>query len=94
MTSVEAVHSPVEVVLARAYSGGTSVRCLDVQAGGGTTFFVIERMDPGKGTFVDLLACGNGLSGALGNGLWSSASGSPVRVKTCVISFLSIHDVY
>jgi alpha-tubulin suppressor-like RCC1 family protein len=82
-TAVEAVQTPVEVVLARGYPGGTSVQCLDVQAGAGTTFFVVERSSPGKeGSFVDLLACGSGLTGSLGNGLWSSASGNPVRVKT------------
>ena len=80
--AVEIVQVPVEVVLAKNYPGGTQVNCLDIQAGGQTTFFTVERSTPGKGTFVDLLACGNGMSGALGNGLWSSASGSPVRVKT------------
>ena len=45
--------------------------------------FVVQRDTPGKaGEWVDLLACGNGMTGALGNGLWSSASPSPVRVKT------------
>lgn len=80
--AVEIVQVPVEVVLAKNYPGGTHVTCLDVQAGGQTTFFTVERSAPGKGTFVDLLACGNGMSGTLGNGLWSSANGSPSRVKT------------
>lgn len=81
--AVETVPTPVEVVLARNYPGGTTLRCLDIKAGGTTTMFVVERDTPGKeGTWVDLLACGNGLSGALGNGLWTSASGVPVRVKT------------
>jgi len=70
------------VVLARNYPGGTAVRCLDIIAGGQTTLFVVEREAPGKDTMIDLLACGNGISGALGNGLWSSASGVPARVKT------------
>ena len=80
---VDVVPTPVEIVLARNYPGGTTLRCLDVIAGGGSTMFVVERDTPGKpGTWVDLLACGNGMTGALGNGLWSSASPSPVRVKT------------
>ncbi|KAK4688431.1 hypothetical protein P7C73_g1683, partial [Tremellales sp. Uapishka_1] len=83
LTAVETVATPVEVVLARGYPGGTHVKCLDVKAGGSTTFFVVERSNPGKDDrFIDLLACGSGSSGALGNGLWSSANGSPSKVKT------------
>lgn len=80
---VDVVPTPVEIVLARNYPGGTTLKCTDIVAGGNTTFFVVQRDTPGKaGTWVDLLACGNGMSGALGNGLWSSACPSPVRVKT------------
>lgn len=81
--AIEVVPSPVEIVLARNYPGGTSMRCTDVIAGGSLTMFVVERDVPGKeGTWVDLLACGNGMTGGLGNGLWSSACTSPVKVKT------------
>lgn len=81
--AVEVVQTPVEVVLARSYPGGTSVACNRIVAGGSTSFFVVERSMPGKeGTFVDLLACGNGITGALGNGLWTSAMGQPGKVKT------------
>ena len=80
---VDVVPTPVEIVLARNYPGGTTLKCLDVIAGGSSTMFVVQRDTPGKaGEWVDLLACGNGMTGALGNGLWSSASPSPVRVKT------------
>ncbi|EIW68906.1 hypothetical protein TREMEDRAFT_31511 [Tremella mesenterica DSM 1558] len=79
---VDTVQTPVEIVLARNYPGGTQVKCLDVYAGGQTTFFVVESTKPEKAPLIDLLACGNGISGALGNGLWSSAVGQPVRVKT------------
>lgn len=80
---VDVVPTPVEIVLARNYPGGTTLKCLDIVAGGASTMFTVERDTPGKpGTWVDLLACGNGMTGALGNGLWSSASPSPVRVKT------------
>lgn len=81
--AVETIQVPVEVVLAKGYPGGTAVSCIDIKAGGTTTFFTVERSATGKqGTFVDLLACGSGINGALGNGLWSSANGSPSRVKT------------
>lgn len=59
------------------------MKCTNVVASGALTMFVVERDVPGKeGTWVDLLACGNGMSGGLGNGLWSSACTSPVKVKT------------
>lgn len=81
--AVETVQVPVEVVLAKGYPGGTTLNCLDIKAGGSTTFFTVERSASGKaGTLVDLLACGSGISGSLGNGLWSSANGTPSRVKT------------
>lgn len=49
--------------------------------GGDLSFFIVERRD---GTFMptaDLLACGMGQYGGLGNGLFSTAQGSPLRVK-------------
>jgi len=81
--AVEIVQVPVEIVLAKGYPGGTTLSCLDIQAGGRTTFFTVERSAPGgQGSFIDLLACGSGVTGSLGNGLWSSANGTPSRVKT------------
>lgn len=80
--TVEMVSVPVEVVLARNYPGGTVLTCTDIKAAGQTTFYTVERAMAGKDTVVDLLACGNGMSGSLGNGMWSSANGVPTRVKT------------
>lgn len=81
--SVEIVPVPSEVVLSRGYPGGTSIKCLDVRAGGNNTFFTVQRMAQGDTSpAIDLLASGSGIAGTLGNGLWSSAQGSPVRVKT------------
>ena len=84
-TAIEIVSTPVEVVIGKSYPGGTSVKCLDISAGGSTTFYTVERESPGKsGSFIDLLACGSGLTGALGNGMWTNANGAPTRVKTWV----------
>ncbi|WWD16449.1 hypothetical protein CI109_100875 [Kwoniella shandongensis] len=81
--SVDIVPVPVEVVLARGYPAGTKVECTDVQAGGNTTFFTVKRSFPGRrGIFIDLLGCGSGIAGALGTGMYTSATGMPVRVKT------------
>lgn len=80
--AVEIIRSPVEIGLSRNYPGGTILRCLDITAGAQMSLFTIERTLPGKEPALDLMACGNGLSGSLGNGLWSSASGAPAKVKT------------
>ncbi|OCF31640.1 hypothetical protein I316_06645 [Kwoniella heveanensis BCC8398] len=82
-SSVDIVPVPVEVVLSRCYPSGTKVECTDIKAGGLTTFYTIRRSFPGRqGEFVDLLGCGSGLGGALGTGMYTSATGMPVRVKT------------
>jgi len=84
MVAVDVVPTPTEIVLAKGYRGGTIIKCLDVAAGGNNTFFTVERSSPqddGK-TFVDVLAVGSGVHGTLGNGLWSSVSGQPTKVKT------------
>ena len=80
--AVEMITVPVEIVLAKNYPGGTVLRCTDIKAGGQMTFFTVERSMAEKDPAVDLLACGNGLSGSLGNGLYSNACGVPTRVKT------------
>ena len=85
--ALEVISVPVEVVLAKGYPGGTQVKCVDVTAAGQMTFYTVERRLQGQETAVDLLACGNGISGSLGTGLWSNACVVPSRVKTCVLLF-------
>ncbi|ORX33250.1 regulator of chromosome condensation 1/beta-lactamase-inhibitor protein II [Kockovaella imperatae] len=80
--TIEIIQVPVEIVLAKNYPSGTSVECIDVVAAGQSTFFTVRRATPGSSTLIDLLSCGNGMSGSLGNGLWSSAGFAPVKVKT------------
>lgn len=83
LASVEVVPTPSEIVLARSYPGGITVKCTNIAAGGNNAFYTVERSNlDGTQTFVDLLAVGTGISGGLGNGLWSSASSSPVKVKS------------
>ncbi|KAI5454757.1 hypothetical protein NCC49_003641 [Naganishia albida] len=84
LSSVEVVPVPTEIVLAKAYPGGTTLKCLNIAAGANNTYFTVERSATAQPhlKYVDLLAVGSGLTGTLGNGLWSSANGSPVKVKT------------
>ncbi|KAF8844906.1 RCC1/BLIP-II [Paxillus ammoniavirescens] len=72
---------PTEVVLTRNVSPSTKSRCLGLMAGGDLTCFVAERSARDSPTYVEVLTCGNGQWGGLGNSLFSNAQGNPVRVK-------------
>ena len=52
-----------------------------MSTGGDLSVFTVERKD---GSFVDtadVLACGNGQWGGLGNSVFNNAQSNPVRVK-------------
>ncbi|XP_006458490.1 hypothetical protein AGABI2DRAFT_190775 [Agaricus bisporus var. bisporus H97] len=72
---------PTEVVLWRMVPQKTQSRCLNVTAKGDLTSFTVERSDTGKPITADLLMCGNGQSGGLGNNTYTNSQGSPARVK-------------
>ncbi|PWW71694.1 hypothetical protein C7212DRAFT_367064 [Tuber magnatum] len=60
-------------------------------AGGANSYFVVDVEDTQKGGVTpDLLACGTGIFGNLGNGRWTHVQGSPVKVKS--LSGLSEYD--
>ncbi|KAJ7738495.1 RCC1/BLIP-II [Mycena maculata] len=73
---------PTEVVLWPTKAQQSTTRCLDVSAGGDLTGFTIERAPADETTTTEVLMCGDGQWGGLGNNLYSSAQVSPVRVKT------------
>ncbi|KAJ7046596.1 regulator of chromosome condensation 1/beta-lactamase-inhibitor protein II [Mycena alexandri] len=74
---------PSEVVLWPTRSQQATTRCLDVSAGGDLTGYTIERTPANdEATIVELLMCGDGQWGGLGNNVYSSAQVSPLRVKT------------
>ncbi|KAJ7489887.1 regulator of chromosome condensation 1/beta-lactamase-inhibitor protein II [Mycena galericulata] len=73
---------PTEVVLWPTKSQESSTRCLDVSAGGDLTGFTIERVPTNSdATVVEVLMCGDGQWGGLGNNLYSNAQVNPTRVK-------------
>jgi len=61
----------------------SSINLLNLRyAGGDLTFFTVERDLPtGDSRVVDVLACGNGQWGGLGNASYSTVQGTPVKVK-------------
>ncbi|KAJ7632444.1 regulator of chromosome condensation 1/beta-lactamase-inhibitor protein II [Roridomyces roridus] len=74
-----AITIPTEVVLWPTKSQQSTTRCLDVCAGGDLTAFVVERAPTDT---VELLMCGDGQWGGLGNNMYSTAQISPTRVRT------------
>ncbi|KAG9123896.1 hypothetical protein FRC07_013587 [Ceratobasidium sp. 392] len=79
----EAVTIPTEVVLSRNYPGRANVQCTNLAAGGDIAYFVVDvTSSTSNVASVDVLACGMGQWGGLGNGLFSQAQGAPVKVKT------------
>lgn len=80
-TTISTVPTPVEIVLAKAYPSGTTLKCTNISAGATTTMFTVERSVPDGPVLNDLLSCGNGQSGSLGTSMWSSACFIPTRVK-------------
>ncbi|THH13845.1 hypothetical protein EW146_g6425 [Bondarzewia mesenterica] len=79
---LDTISVPTEVVLWRSTPGGTMTKCVDMRAGGDLAFFTVERIDGSSIRSVDLLSCGNGQYGGLGNALFSSAQGVPSRTKS------------
>lgn len=74
---------PTEISLSKNYPSGSSIKCLDVQAGGDVVYFTVQAQKRGSAlTDVDLLAAGMGQYGSLGNKTYSQAQATPVRVKT------------
>ncbi|KAI8998804.1 RCC1/BLIP-II [Trametes punicea] len=79
--TLEAITVPTEVVLWRATPATMRTTCVDVFAGGDLTMFEVERSDGSGMPYIDVLSCGNGQWGGLGNALYSNAQSTPVRAK-------------
>ncbi|KAI0807193.1 RCC1/BLIP-II [Fomes fomentarius] len=79
--TLDTITVPTEVILWRLTSATTKTKCLDIFAGGDLTMFEVERADGSGMPQVDVLSCGNGQWGGLGNAQYSNAQSSPVRAK-------------
>ncbi|KAI0340522.1 RCC1/BLIP-II [Trametopsis cervina] len=79
--TLEAITVPTEVILWRSTPQTMRTTCLDVYAGGDLTFFKVERTDGSALPYIDVLACGNGQFGGLGNAQYSNGQGTPVRAR-------------
>lgn len=79
--TLDTITVPTEVVLWRGIPSGTHTRCIDLNVGGDLAFFTVERVDGTAIRNVEVLSCGNGQYGGLGNALFSNAQSVPVRTK-------------
>jgi hypothetical protein len=79
--TLDTITVPTEVVLWRGTPSNTRTRCIDLNAGGELAFFTVERIDGTAIRNVEILSCGNGQYGGLGNALFSNAQSVPVRTK-------------
>jgi hypothetical protein len=52
-----------------------------MNVGGDLAFFTVERVDGTAIRTVEILSCGNGQYGGLGNALFSNAQSVPARAK-------------
>ncbi|KAF9500374.1 RCC1/BLIP-II [Pleurotus eryngii] len=75
---LDTVIIPTEVVLWQYTSNKTTSQCLNVTAGGDLTCFAVERKGEEN---IDVLMCGNGQYGGLGNNLYTNSQGAPLRAK-------------
>jgi alpha-tubulin suppressor-like RCC1 family protein len=85
--------SPTLVPIERVYMGSGSIpRVTGIAAGGMNTFFSVDatknappapdgRLQVGR-ISADVLACGQGIYGSLGNGRWTHIQGEPMKVKS------------
>ncbi|CAE7227454.1 unnamed protein product [Rhizoctonia solani] len=78
----EAIPIPTEVILSRIYSSGSHVKCTGMATGGDLAYFMVDVIAPGNVPSADVLACGMGQWGGLGNGQYLQAQGAPVKVKS------------
>jgi alpha-tubulin suppressor-like RCC1 family protein len=79
--TLDTITVPTEVVLWRSTPSGTRTRCIDLNAGGDLAFFTVERVDGTSISNVEVLSCGNGQYGGLGNALFTNAQSVPVRTR-------------
>ncbi|KAI5806177.1 regulator of chromosome condensation 1/beta-lactamase-inhibitor protein II [Geopyxis carbonaria] len=84
---------PQKLKLSALYPDKTYPKVTRVAAGGRNTYFMVDVDEPsktGRKTTVEVLACGTGIHGNLGNGRWTHIQGVPTKIKA--LSNLSEYD--
>ncbi|KAL0579967.1 hypothetical protein V5O48_002051 [Marasmius crinis-equi] len=79
--TMDTVTVPSEVALWKSVSRRTQSKCLGISAGGDLTCYTVARVIDSSPTTVDVMMCGNGQWGGLGNNVFSNGQGTPVRAR-------------
>ncbi|KIY51062.1 RCC1/BLIP-II protein [Fistulina hepatica ATCC 64428] len=79
--ALDSVAVPTEVTLWSFTPARMDTACVDIAAGGNLACFTVERSENGVLTAVDVLMCGNGQWGGLGNNQFSTSQLTPQRAK-------------
>lgn len=75
------VDVPNPLSLAFLYpQGTTTARVTGIAAGGLNSYFMVDALDSGA-TTADVLACGTGIYGNLGNGHWTHRQVPPTKIR-------------
>ncbi|KAJ8078596.1 hypothetical protein PM082_012879 [Marasmius tenuissimus] len=79
--TMDTITVPSEVALWKSVSPRAQSKCLKVTAGGDLTCYTVERVTGPSPSTVDVMMCGNGQWGGLGNNIFSNGQGAPVRAR-------------
>ncbi|KAF5365615.1 hypothetical protein D9758_003188 [Tetrapyrgos nigripes] len=81
--TMDSITVPTEVVLWRSLDSAARTKCVDVSAGGDLTCFTIERTQSksSPSRIFEVLTCGNGQWGGLGNNVFTNAQGAPTKTR-------------
>ncbi|PFH52392.1 hypothetical protein AMATHDRAFT_140044 [Amanita thiersii Skay4041] len=79
--TLDVIVVPTEVNFWRSTPTNSRSKCIDISVGGDLTSFTVERTNESQTPSVDLLMCGNGQWGGLGNNAYSTAQGMPVKAR-------------
>lgn len=74
------VDVPTPLPLSTIYPKGVEPKAAKIAAGGMNSYFIVDVNEAGRSS-VDVLSCGTGIHGNLGNGRWKHIQGTPEKIK-------------
>jgi len=79
---VNIVDKPTILSLSAVYPDNLRPKAIKIAAGGTNSYFMVDVEDTTENRMTaDVLSCGTGIYGNLGNGRWTHIQGTPTKVK-------------
>ncbi|CCX16457.1 regulator of chromosome condensation 1/beta-lactamase-inhibitor protein II [Pyronema domesticum] len=75
------VDVPTPLLFNHLYGKTEKATITAIAAGGMNSYFIADVVNSGGRETCDVLACGTGIHGNLGNGRWTHIQGSPTKIK-------------